>query len=137
MPKVDLSKPVRTVGDKTPVTIFPLRLKGDQPTPVIGIIHFEVGDEPQTWTEEGKFFGEGDLFGEKWGEVESALDLENVPSTPKQKLERWINVYPNPKRLTLSRLAAIGYMSKEDADAAAGLARLACVYVECEEGDGL
>lgn len=58
------------------------------------------------------------------------LDIINVP----QKHTRWVNVYPSKHH---GPLLGDGYPSRQKADEAASLDRVACIKVEFTEGEGL
>lgn len=57
-------------------------------------------------------------------------DLINIP----EKHEMWVNVYG---KIINSYNIGDGYVSKEQADKAASLIRIACIKVPFEEGEGL
>lgn len=69
----------------------------------------------------GVFLSNGRAF----KNVESRIDLINVPVTHK----RWINIYPY--------LSAAFKSRKEADEAAINLDRIACIFVEFKEGEGL
>ena len=61
---------------------------------------------------------------DKYGKSAGWSNVENIP----EKLVMWVNFYKD---------SAYGYLTREEADHAAGSYRLSCVRVECDEGEGL
>ena len=56
------------------------------------------------------------------------LDIRNAPA-PKKRIKGWANIYPWGMS---SR-----YDTKAEADESAGDGRIACIYIDVEEGEGL
>ena len=90
--------------------------------PIIALVSITNSEE------RAESFREDGTWG--WNEKEkNKLDLIEVK--PRIKRTEWLNVYP----LGSTR----AYLSKAEADASAGLRRVACIpiVIDCEEGEGL
>jgi len=100
-------RPVRLISDK-----------GAKEFPIVGIV--DEGVSPRSWTAEGSYFGNGHHH---------HCDLIEV-SPPKKRIQGWVSVYSD-------RYVSDIWSTKEDADRAACPRRVACVYIDVEEGEGL
>lgn len=84
--------------------------------PILGIVTEHDGSETMmTWTENGSFFS---ISGA------SEKDLMNVV----EKVKVWANIYDDN---------AWFYKTREQADAGAGINRIACIELEYTKGDGI
>ena len=109
---IDLTNPVQT-RDGQPVRI--LSLNGSPTYPVVGIIG--GNKNPTCWLLDGRYAERGAAHN----------DLVNVPPA---RIKGWINIYPQNHIVGLHK-------TREDADWHAVKNRIACIYVEAEEGQGL
>jgi len=108
---LDLSRPVRTITTKQPVEILTTRARH----PVYKV-HGYIGDDNvvTVFTLDGKLSENGPRF------------LENAP----ENTQFHLNIYPNHDMLSKDKFRLTQHGSKEEADAAAMVGRLACVKVQ-------
>jgi hypothetical protein len=112
---LDLTKPV-TTRDGQPVTILKTDLKTTTGYTILGYATAKDGTQTvRVWDPQGRV---------SYGR-ETNHDLVNVPSV----IKGWINIYNDGDCLLHS--------SKETADRLGASSRIACIYVEFEEGQGL
>lgn len=91
---------------------------GTRPFTVHGAIKFDNGWAPKTWTRNGSSCDSA---------IQSGSDLVEV----KEKIVKWVNVYPSLGVLTM-------YNTLEEANAAYNdRNRIACIKIEFEESEGL
>lgn len=84
---------------------------GDNAYPIHGAIHDE-GWQIESWTAGGEF------------NVDSPVSTHDLIPRPK-RIQGWVNMYP------------WSHASKGEANMAAGRDRVACVYIDVPEGEGL
>lgn len=112
-PLLDLTKPIETrYGRK--VEILKTNLNGEYP--ILALIDNE---DIESYTLDGNYFINADFH---------SLDLVNVSA----KYSKWINIYNEGDGEDV-----IMHDTKESADEGAISARIACINIEFEEGDGL
>ena len=110
---LNLDKPVQT-KDGRKVRMICTDRKG--PYPLVGLT--DPGEEwLHTWTKDGKFY--------KDSTEPKPTDLINAPETHVY----WMNIYQD-RSCNL-------YPTKEDANTCESEARIACIKIEWEDGDGL
>jgi hypothetical protein len=114
--KFDPTKPVQT-RDGRKARIVATGLNCIQGSIVAVVTHQDGGEYASHFFDDGRY-----ILRE-----ESDLDLVNVP----EKRGFWVNFYLDRGMLALL------YPSREEADARAGANRVACKYVEFEEGEGV
>ncbi|MEN3367653.1 MAG: hypothetical protein V7606_4927 [Burkholderiales bacterium] len=108
---LDLSKPVRTVTTRQRVEIITTRARH----PIYKVHgYIEDADIATVFTLDGQLSDGGARF------------LENVPD----ENELYLNIYPNHDRHSKDRYVVTQHASREEADAAAGTGRVACVKAD-------
>jgi hypothetical protein len=114
--KFDPTKPVQT-RDGRKARIVATGLNCIQGSIVAVVTHQDGGEYASHFFDDGRYISG----------VEGDLDLVNVP----EKRGLWVNFYPDQGRMVFA------HPSREEADAKAGADRVACKYVEFEEGEGV
>jgi hypothetical protein len=108
---LDLTKPVRTITTRQPVEIITAKARH----PVYKV-HGYIGDDEiaTVFTLDGRLSENGAQF------------LENVP----EERELYLNIYPNSNSCSQDRYVITQHSTREEADAAAGDGRVACVRAD-------
>ena len=108
-----------TAADGFPARIVCRDAKGD--LPIVALVQYRENDEtPRSFAADGRARGE------------AAFSLVNAPA-PKKRLRGWVNIYRDNGGLD----TLLSYPTREYADLSALKDRLACVYLDIEEGEGL
>lgn len=106
------------VVDNCPAQIVVRDGEGDYP--IRAIVQTADGDEHLfSYTSTGRYYK---------GEEVSVLDIRNAPA-PKKRVTGWANIY--------SWGMSSRYDTKAEADESASNGRIACIYIDVEEGEGL
>ena len=114
----DPTKPVRT-RDGKPARIIATDLKSDHP--IVAAVKDKNGDEYHYgYTKNGHWIDDS---------YEGAIDLVNIP----EKHELWVNVYDS----CFGGFNLKPHATREAADNNAREARIACLHLTFEEGEGL
>jgi hypothetical protein len=108
---LDLTKPVRTITTRQPVEIITAKARH----PVYKV-HGYIGDDEiaTVFTLDGRL------------SENSAQFLENVP----EERELYLNIYPNDNSCNQDRYVITQHGTREEAEAAAGAGRIACVRAD-------
>jgi|SRR3972149_1681528 len=114
MKELDKTKPVQLRDGRQVRNVCWDFLFADGTTRIAAIVRDKSCDYQVQWDNNGRYYHFSDTMSE--------TDLINVP----ERIQGWLNIYNTQK-----------YPAKQDADNNAGKGRIACIYIDVTEGEGL